>query len=90
MSVLRVNLPFTTFGKGQIGRQKLKRQLQGLIAKRRESGNLKQSRDVLGLFLAAVDAQGKVLSDEQILDEVIHLVNASHFTTAGVLSWAMF
>ncbi|NMG10058.1 cytochrome P450 [Brasilonema sp. UFV-L1] len=90
LTLFRLNLPFTTFGKGQIARQKLKRQLQGIIAQRRQALRLLASQDALGLFLAAVDTEGKTLPDEQIMDEVVHLVNASHFTTAGVLSWAMF
>lgn len=90
LSLLRLNLPLTAFGQGQIARQKLKQQLRTLIVQRRQHGNLQASQDALGLFLAAVDADGSALPEEQILDEVVHLVNASHFTTAGVLAWAMF
>lgn len=90
LSLLRVNLPFTTFGKGQLARALLKHQLQEMITERRRNQNLQSSHDALGLFLAAIDGEGNTLSLNQIMDEIIHLVNASHFTTAGILSWAMF
>lgn len=90
LSLLRVNLPFTTFGKGQLARALLKHQLQAMITQRRRKQNLQSSHDALGLFLAAIDSEDNALSLNQIMDEIIHLVNASHFTTAGILSWAMF
>ncbi|MBD2771433.1 cytochrome P450 [Iningainema tapete] len=89
IALLRFNVPFTTYGRSQIARQKLKNQLQEIIAQRRQQG-LQATQDVLGLFLATVDEDGNSLPEEQIMDELIHLVNGSHFTTAGVLSWAMF
>ncbi|BAZ12198.1 cytochrome P450 [Calothrix sp. NIES-4071] len=90
LSLLRVNLPFTTFGKGQLARALLKHRLQAMITERRRNQNLQSSHDALGLFLAAIDSEDNALSLNQIMDEIIHLVNASHFTTAGMLSWAMF
>jgi retinoid hydroxylase len=89
LSLLRVNLPFTTFGKGQVARTRLKQRLQKMITERRNQ-NLQSSHDALGLFLAAIDSEGNALPLNQIMDEIIHLVNASHFTTAGMLAWAMF
>lgn len=86
---LRVDLPFTTYGRSQKARRQLRAFLQEVISQRQQQSNLYQSRDVLGLFLASVDADGNTLFTEQIVNELTHLLNAAHFTVATSLTWAV-
>jgi retinoid hydroxylase len=89
LALLRWDVPFTKYGRSQNARRHLKAFLKNIITERQRQGNLHESCDVLGLFLAAVDEEGKALADSQIIDELIHLLNAAHFTTATSLTWAM-
>jgi retinoid hydroxylase len=88
-TLLRINLPFTAYGQSQNARRQLKAFLQDIIYQRKQQGSLQESRDVLGLFLTSVDEAGNGLSIEQIVDELIHLVNGAHFTTATSLTWSV-
>ncbi len=40
-------------------------------------------------MLAATDEQGEGLSESQIIDELVHLLNGAHFTTATALTWTL-
>ncbi len=88
-ALLRVNLPFTKYGRSQTARRQLKAFLQAIIEERQRQGSMKSSNDVLSLFLASVDELGNALSTSQVIDELIHLINAAHFTTATALTWAV-
>lgn len=47
--------------------------------------------DLLSMLLAAQDEEtGKGLSDQELLNEVITLINAGHETTATALSWTWY
>jgi cytochrome P450 len=70
-----VDLPFTTYGRSQKARRQLRAFLQEVISQRQQQGNLDQSRDVLGLFLASVDADGNALFTEQIVNELTHTIS---------------
>ncbi|HEV2441150.1 MAG TPA: cytochrome P450 [Steroidobacteraceae bacterium] len=60
-----------------------------VIRRRRERGD--ESRDYLGLLMAARDGRtGVALSEREIIDEVLTLVVAGHETTASVLNWAWY
>ncbi|MGC1306243.1 MAG: cytochrome P450 [Phormidesmis sp.] len=43
--------------------------------------------DLLAMLLAARDEDGEGMSDRQLLDEIITLINAGHETTATSLAW---
>lgn len=88
-ALLRLDLPFTAYGQSRNARRQLKAFLQDIIHGRKQRGNLQESRDVLGLFLTSVDEAGNTLPSEQIVDELIHLVNGAHFTTATSLTWSV-
>lgn len=87
--LLRVDLPFTPYGRAQQARRRLKAFMQNLIRQRQQQSNLHKSKDVLGMFLSAVDEAGNSLPTSQIIDEVIHLVSGAHFTIANALTWAI-
>ncbi len=56
----------------------------GIIAKRRMAG---ESGDLLSMLLQLRDEEG-ALTDAQVRDEVMTLVQAGHETTANALTWA--
>ncbi|HZV01739.1 MAG TPA: cytochrome P450 [Planctomycetota bacterium] len=60
----------------------------GIVARRRASGE--QRDDLLGRLLAAQDADGKGMSDQQLRDELLTLIGAGHETTAIALAWTFF
>ncbi|MFS0519109.1 cytochrome P450 [Nostoc sp. UIC 10607] len=90
MAIFKWNVPFTLYGRGQNARAKLVAFLHEAIAQRIEQGNLEESKDVLGLLLAAVDEDGNKLSEAQIINEALLLLFAGHETTASLLSWVIF
>jgi cytochrome P450 family 135 len=57
------------------------------IARRRAAPD-PEATDVLSRLLAARDDQGRPLSDEELRDELITLLEAGHETTATGLAWA--
>jgi retinoid hydroxylase len=88
-ALLRIDIPLTAYGRSQQARRQLNTFLTEVVRQRQQQGNLTDSQDVLGLFLASVDEVGTALSTEQILNELLHLLNAAHFTTATALTWAV-
>ncbi|MEH2447945.1 MAG: cytochrome P450 [Nostoc sp.] len=90
MAIFKWNVPFTLYGRGQNARGKLVAFLRKAIAQRIEQGNLEESKDVLGLLLAAVDEDGNKLSETQVINEALLLLFAGHETTASLLSWVIF
>ncbi|MBW4469933.1 MAG: cytochrome P450 [Stenomitos rutilans HA7619-LM2] len=59
------------------------------IRERRAQPNVDRT-DVLSLLLAAKDADGKGLTDEELHDELMTLLVAGHETTATALAWALY
>jgi retinoid hydroxylase len=88
-TILRVDLPFTKYGQSRTARCQLKAFLQTIIEERQSQGNVESSHDVLSMFLTSVDESGNALSTFQVIDELIHLINGAHFTTATALTWAV-
>jgi retinoid hydroxylase len=88
-TILRMDLPLTTYGRSQKARRQMKAFMQDVIQQRQQQGNLQESKDVLGLFLNSVDEVGNSLPTDQIIDELIHLVSGAHFTIANALTWSL-
>lgn len=70
------------------GHRRLESILRQLIRDRRSRPT--QSPDVLSLLLAATDATGQPLSEEEIRDQLVTFLLAGHETTANALTWAWF
>lgn len=85
---LRVNLPFTRYGKYARARKFLDDTMAELIAKHRASGE--DSGDVISMLLQAQDEDGSAMPDQQVRDETLTLLAAGHATTANTLSWAFY
>jgi cytochrome P450 len=83
----RVDLgPWSPWGRLRRSIDRLDHVLLGLIAERRVA---EPREDILGLLLAASDADGHPLSDRHVRDELVTLLIAGHETTATALAWAL-
>lgn len=84
---LRIDLPFTAYGKNKAGRRGLDSFIYTLIAQRRAEG--RDVGDVLSMLLAAQD-EGNSMTDKQVHDQVLTFVAAGHETAQNTLSWTFY
>ena len=68
-------------------RDEVDRLLHEEIARRRRAPD-DSGRDVLSLLLRARDDEGRAMSDVELRDELVTLLEAGHETTATALAWA--
>ncbi|MEO0533733.1 MAG: cytochrome P450 [Cyanobacteria bacterium P01_A01_bin.123] len=93
LAILRLDVPFTLYGRSQIARRNLAEFLRPIIAERKRQSNPAESAegiDVLGLLLTATDEDGNHLSDQEVINQAIFFLFAGHETTASVLSWLLY
>ncbi len=83
-SVLRVELPFGTFGRAMRARRELERWCRAMIAERRQRGAA--GDDVLSQLCRATDEQGRPYDVGAIVDHTIFLLFAAHDTSTSALS----
>ena len=77
--------PWSPWARFERTRSEVDRLVHGEISRRRDEP---PGADVLSLLLAARDAEGDALTDEEIRDELVTLLVAGHETTATALAWA--
>jgi cytochrome P450 len=70
------------------GHTRLELIIRRLIRDRRSTPT--QSPDILSLLLAATDAAGQPLGEEEIRDELVTFLLAGHETTANALTWVWY
>jgi cytochrome P450 len=64
--------------------------IYGIIAEARAAAGRGPGRtDVLSMLMAAVDEEGKPMTDQELRDELVTLLLAGHETTATALAWAV-
>lgn len=85
VSLVRVDLPMTTFGRAMRARRAMEKTLRRLVAERRAT----PATDALGLLVQARDEDGNALSDEQLVAQTKLLIFAGYDTTAGTIAWLM-
>lgn len=79
------NIPGTSYHKALLARRRLNQILTEIIRGRKEK-RLVES-DLLDHLLSFQDEGGKILSDDQIADNIIGVLFAAQDTTASVLTW---
>ena len=62
--------------------------IYGMIADRKKSG--RDYGDLLSMLLSARDADGSMMTDQQLRDEALILFSAGHETTANALTWTWY
>ncbi|BCL78726.1 cytochrome P450 [Ktedonobacteria bacterium brp13] len=84
---LKIDLPFTDYGKRQRGKRVIDKVINHLIAQRRLEGN--DEGDFLSMLLAATE-DDVALTDTQIRDHIMTFVAAGHETSSNTLVWAFY
>ncbi|XP_056866348.1 abscisic acid 8'-hydroxylase 4-like [Raphanus sativus] len=82
-----MNLPGTSYHRALMARKRLKTTVSEIIRERREKSILKT--DFLGHLLDVKDDKGRVLTQEQIADNIIGVLFAAQDTTASCLTWIL-
>ncbi|KAF3610092.1 hypothetical protein DY000_02049914 [Brassica cretica] len=82
-----MNLPGTSYHKALMARKRLKTIVSEIISERREKSVLKT--DFLGHLLNFKDDKGRVLTQEEIADNIIGVLFAAQDTTASCLTWIL-
>eukprot|EP01018_Ginkgo_biloba_P032945 Gb_06342 [translate_table: standard] len=88
---MAINLPGTAYNKALKARRKLVAILQSAIEERR-SGQQKKNddnEDMLDELLKVQDENGRLLTDEEIIDLLVMYLNAGHESSAHVTMWAI-
>lgn len=86
-SRLLAKVPGDPFARFASLRTRVDRELYAEIARRREAPDLAERTDVLSVLLRARDESGYPLTDVELRDALITLLEAGHETTATGLSW---
>lgn len=82
-------LPLPHVRRFRVAKHTVDRVLYDAIARRRRDGH--ERDDVLSLLMAARDEDGGApMSDEELRDELVTLLLASHETTANALAWTWY
>ncbi|CAK9133701.1 unnamed protein product [Ilex paraguariensis] len=84
-----LDVPGTIFRKAMQARRRISKVLSDLIKRRKmdmEDGKVSSQEDVMSTFLALRDENGEPLPEEEIIDNLITLIIASHDTTTILLS----
>ncbi|GLJ25730.1 hypothetical protein SUGI_0492610 [Cryptomeria japonica] len=84
-----LDLPGTTYRRAFEARSRVKKQISVLVEERRreiEGGKESETQDLMSCLLSMRDENGKALSDEEIIDNVITVMIAGHDTTASLLT----
>lgn len=87
-NLVRIDAPFTPYGRYQRGRAKLDETIYGIIAERRVSKQ--DTGDVLSMLMAAEDDDDSTMTDKQVRDETMTFFAAGHETTANALAWTFY
>ncbi|KAJ7952859.1 Abscisic acid 8'-hydroxylase [Quillaja saponaria] len=81
-------LPGTLYSKSVLERKKLRDTLSEIIRKRKEE--LLEQKDLLGSLLSFKDNKGRqILTNDQIVDNIIGVLFAAQDTTASVMTWIL-
>ncbi|GAV80737.1 p450 domain-containing protein [Cephalotus follicularis] len=84
---LPTNIPGTAYHKALLARKRLSQILSGIICESKEKRLME--KNLLGQLLSFKDEKGKVLTEDQIADNIIGVLFAAQDTTASVLTWIL-
>ncbi|KAF9324610.1 Protein kinase alk2, partial [Podila minutissima] len=76
--------------KVNLDKQVLRSHAYGIIDKRKTEGHHAHKKDFLQLFMEGKDDEGKPLSDELVVDNIITFTAAARDTTAHALTWMLY
>jgi cytochrome P450 len=82
MSPIHLDIPYTAYGNGMKARRMLAKYYSSHIKKNREQ----PGEDMFSQMCIAKSEQGEMFSDEEIINQMIFVMMASHDTTTSTLS----
>ena len=82
VAIVRLDLPYLSYGKGIAGRKRLVRYFAERVAAKRAS----QDRDLFARLAQAKDESGQDFSDEDVVNHMIFMMMAAHDTTTSTLT----
>ncbi|KAH7852724.1 hypothetical protein Vadar_028374 [Vaccinium darrowii] len=82
-----VNLPGTSYRRALLARRRLGRILTEVVNRRREKKS--EQKNLLSCLLRYRDKNGQILTDDQVVDNIIGVLFAAQDTTASVLTWVV-
>jgi retinoid hydroxylase len=85
VSLVRIDAPFTIYGRSMRAQRTMTPWLRSIIAKRRGV----ESSDALGLLVNAKDEDGNTISDDDLIQEIKLMLFAGYDTTAGTIGWML-
>ncbi|MBB3019755.1 cytochrome P450 [Microvirga lupini] len=81
-------VPYPGRGRARAAMRYLRSAITGMISERRRSGEARD--DLVALLLAAADHEtGRMMTDEEIADNLLTFITAGHETTALGLAWTL-
>jgi cytochrome P450 family 110 len=80
---------WSPWGQLKRNRQQICNLLQAEIDERRVQ-SINSQTDILSLLMTARDDQGQLLTDEELIDELLTILFAGHETTATTLAWSFY
>jgi cytochrome P450 len=84
-SPLRLNFPFTRYGRALRASHQLNPLLRQLITERRQT----PTSDATGLLVNAKTDEGYAFTDDELIDQIKFLIAAGYDTTASTSSWLL-
>lgn len=84
---VRIDQPFTAYGKRMAARRQVDAFIYDLVAQRRADGQ--DMDDMLSMLLATRESAG-TLTDMQLRDHIMTFLAAGHGTTANALIWTFY
>jgi len=84
---MRIDQPFTAYGKRMAAKRRVDEFIYRLIAQRRRE--TEDKGDVLSMLLEAQEGE-VALTDTQVRDHIMTFVAAGHETTANALTWTFY
>ncbi|XP_047050451.1 ent-kaurenoic acid oxidase-like [Lolium rigidum] len=87
-----LDFPGTTFHRARKCRRKLNAVFREELQARRKKAMATEAEDddVMGGFMRMEDEQGKKLSDDEVVDNIVSLVVAGYESTASAITWATY
>lgn len=86
-SFIRLDTPFTKFGRAMAARRHLERFVHIQIRRRRQQGT--HQRDILGLLMDSTDENGNGLSEQEVFTQTLHILFGGYSTSAITLLYIL-
>ncbi|XP_062202216.1 ent-kaurenoic acid oxidase 1-like [Phragmites australis] len=85
-----LDLPGTAFRRARRCRNKLSAVFRDELQRRKNAAAAGKPRDLMSALMQTEDEHGRLLSDEEVIDNIVSLVLAGYESTSSALMWAAY